>query len=105
LIAFDRDPEAVANGRALLERNGWADRAKLVHANFDQLYTWFKANNPGLFNGVLADLGVSSHQFDAGDRGFSFRADAPLDMRMDTSDSSIETAADLVNTLPEEDLA
>ena len=105
LIAFDRDPAAIANGEELLKRNGWSDRAKLVHANFDQLFPWFQANGPGLFNGVLADLGVSSHQFDAGDRGFSFRADAPLDMRMDTSDASVATAAELVNTLPEEDLA
>lgn len=105
LIAFDRDPEAIKNGQKLLEQQGWTDRAKLVHANFDQLASWFKANQPGLFNGVLADLGVSSHQFDAGERGFSFRADAPLDMRMDTSDDSSETAADLVNSLPEEDLA
>ncbi|MFP5492290.1 MAG: 16S rRNA (cytosine(1402)-N(4))-methyltransferase RsmH [Bacteriovoracia bacterium] len=105
LIAFDRDPDAIKNGQKLLEQNGWADRAKLVHANFDQLADWFKTNQPGLFNGVLADLGVSSHQFDAGERGFSFRSDAPLDMRMDTSDDSIETAADLVNSLPEEDLA
>lgn len=105
LIAFDRDPEAIANGRALLERNGWADRAKLVHANFDQLVPWFKENNLQKFNGVLADLGVSSHQFDAGDRGFSFRSDAALDMRMDGANNQIPTAADIVNTLPEEDLA
>lgn len=105
LIAFDQDPDAIKNGTQLLERNGWQGRAKLVHANFDQLATWFQANKPGLFNGILADLGVSSHQFDAGERGFSFRSDAPLDMRMDTSNSSIATAADLVNELPEEDLA
>lgn len=105
LIAFDQDPDAIRNGNALLERNGWKDRATLVHANFDQLAAWFQANGPGLFNGILADLGVSSHQFDAGERGFSFRADAPLDMRMDTSNGAIATAADLVNELPEEDLA
>ena len=105
LIAFDRDPEAIKNGRELLERNGWSSRAQLVHANFDQLSAWFLANQPGLFNGILADLGVSSHQFDSGERGFSFRSDAPLDMRMDTSDDALATAADLVNTLPEQDLA
>jgi 16S rRNA (cytosine1402-N4)-methyltransferase len=105
LIAFDQDPEAIANGNKILEFNGWSDRAKLVHANFDQLKNWFDENKPGLFNGILADLGVSSHQFDAGERGFSFRSDAPLDMRMNTSDTSIMTAAEIVNQLPEQDLA
>jgi len=105
LIAFDQDPEAIANGIKLLETNGWSDRAKLVHANFEQLKKWFDENNPGLFNGILADLGVSSHQFDAMERGFSFRGDAPLDMRMNPSNDSIMTAADLVNQLPESDLA
>jgi 16S rRNA (cytosine1402-N4)-methyltransferase len=105
LIAFDQDPEAIKNGRELLKKNNWENRATLVHANFDQLKLWWGVQKPGLFNGVLADLGVSSHQFDAGDRGFSFRSDAPLDMRMNFSDASVETAADIVNTLPEEDLA
>ena len=105
LIGFDQDPEAIANGRKLLEANGWSDRATLVHANFEQLKNWFDENNPGQFNGILADLGVSSHQFDAVERGFSFRGDAPLDMRMDPSNSSLMTAADYVNQLPESDLA
>lgn len=105
LIAFDQDPQAVANGRALLEARGWAQRAQLVHANFSTFPLWAKENAVGPIHGVLADLGVSSHQFDEASRGFSFRADAPLDMRMNPSDQAIATAADLVNTLPERELA
>ena len=104
LVAFDQDPQAIANGKLLLEAKGWASRATLVHANFDQVGA-FARREAIEFNGILADLGVSSHQFDAGERGFSFREDAPLDMRMNPSDAGATTAADLVNTLPEEDLA
>ncbi len=105
LVAFDQDPQAVANGRALIGARGWSDRATLVHANFREFPAWAAANQPTGFHGVLADLGVSSHQFDQADRGFSFRADAPLDMRMNSGDADVATAADLVNTLPERDLA
>jgi 16S rRNA (cytosine1402-N4)-methyltransferase len=105
LIAFDQDPEAVANGRALIGARGWSDRATLVHANFSTFLDWQAQNLPQGFNGVLADLGVSSHQFDEAERGFSFRSEAPLDMRMNPGDDNIATAADLVNTLPEQDLA
>lgn len=105
LIAFDQDPQAIKNGQNLIQSRGWGERAKLVHANFETFPQWVATNNPGKFNGILADLGVSSHQFDEKDRGFSFRADAPLDMRMNPSDHQAPTAADLVNTLPEQDLA
>ena len=105
LIAFDQDPQAIKNGQELIAARGWGDRAKLVHANFETFPQWVAENKPGFFNGVLADLGVSSHQFDEKDRGFSYRADAPLDMRMNTSDHDAPTAADLVNQLPEQDLA
>lgn len=105
LIAFDQDPQAIENGNRLIHARRWENRIKLVHANFETFPQWFAENNPGQLNGVLADLGVSSHQFDEADRGFSFRADAPLDMRMNTSNHDAPTAADLVNTLPEEDLA
>lgn len=105
LIAFDQDPQAIKNGQQLIQANGWEERAKLVHANFETFPQWVATNLPGKFHGVLADLGVSSHQFDEKDRGFSFRADAPLDMRMNPSDHDAPTAADLVNTLSEQDLA
>ena len=105
LVAFDQDPQAIANGKALLKARGWEDRCTLVHANFETFPQWVKENSVGPFNGILADLGVSSHQFDEVERGFSYRAEAPLDMRMNPSDHTISTAAELVNTLPEQDLA
>ena len=105
LIAFDQDPQAIENGKRLIQARNWENRLQLVHANFETFPQWFEQNQPGLLNGVLADLGVSSHQFDEADRGFSFRADALLDMRMNTSDQDAPTAADLVNSLPEQDLA
>lgn len=105
LIAFDQDPQAIKNGKALIQSRGWEQRCTLVHANFETFPQWILANSVGPFNGILADLGVSSHQFDEADRGFSFRADAPLDMRMNPSGQGTATAAELVNTLPEQDLA
>lgn len=94
LIAFDRDAEAAANapddGRLTLVRNNF----RFIH-NF--------AMQLGVsFDGVLADLGVSSHQFDTAERGFSFRYDAPLDMRMNADGG--RTAADVVNTYGQEEL-
>jgi 16S rRNA (cytosine1402-N4)-methyltransferase len=87
LLAVDRDPQAIAIGAAL--RDG---RFKLVHRAFGELFE--AANEAGItgVDGVLFDVGVSSPQIDDGERGFSFRHDAPLDMRMDTTQG--ETAAE-----------
>ena len=95
VIAFDRDGEALQNAPA-------DPRLTLVHNNFRFIENY--ARHLGVrFDGILADLGVSSHQFDTAERGFSFRfEDAPLDMRMNGQAGT--TAADLVNTLPAEDL-
>ena len=80
LIAFDRDPAAIAAGQALGDA-----RLKLVHSPFSALDEALEELGVAQVDGVLLDLGVSSPQLDDGARGMSFRFDAPLDMRMDTS--------------------
>jgi 16S rRNA (cytosine1402-N4)-methyltransferase len=103
LVGFDRDADALElAGRRLA---AYADRLTLVHAPFDELagHVTPVAERVGPVLGILYDLGVSSMQLDRGERGFSFRADAPLDMRMDRS--SGRTAADLVNELDHGELA
>ncbi|HNQ76585.1 MAG TPA: 16S rRNA (cytosine(1402)-N(4))-methyltransferase RsmH, partial [Pseudothauera hydrothermalis] len=79
LIAFDRDPAAIAAGRSLDD-----GRLTLVHAPFSALGDELDALGVAKVDGVLLDLGVSSPQLDDAARGMSFRFDAPLDMRMDT---------------------
>ena len=80
LIALDKDPAAVAAGKA------WRDaRFQMVHRGFAQLAEVLRELGVAKVDGILLDLGVSSPQLDDADRGFSFRFDAPLDMRMDTS--------------------
>ncbi len=103
LVGFDRDPGALELSRRRLAAYG--ERVVLVHAPFDELaeHVGPVVERVGPLLGVLYDLGVSSMQLDTGERGFSFRSDAPLDMRMDPS--SPTTAADLVNDLPAEELA
>ncbi len=90
LIAFDRDPQAVAAARAGIDDT----RFEIVHANFGQMRDELAARGIARVHGVLLDLGVSSPQIDDPARGFSFRHDAPLDMRMDTTRG--ETAADFL---------
>ena len=80
VVAFDRDPQAVA-ARGDIDD----DRLEMVHGNFSGLAAALRARGIAAVDGILLDLGVSSPQFDDAQRGFSFRADAPLDMRMDTS--------------------
>lgn len=101
LIGLDRDAEALAAARFKLSPYG--ERARLFHGNFAGLQEVVAELGLTGIDGFLFDLGVSSHQLDSGERGFSFQQDAPLDMRMDTG--SGETAADLVNGLPEEELS
>ncbi|CAN5527435.1 16S rRNA (cytosine(1402)-N(4))-methyltransferase RsmH [soil metagenome] len=103
LIAFDRDADALALARRRLAAYG--DRVVAVHAGYDTLAAHVApvVARVGPLLGVLYDLGVSSMQLDRPDRGFSFRADGPLDMRMDRESDT--TAADLVNTLDEAGLA
>ncbi|ANV87525.1 16S rRNA (cytosine(1402)-N(4))-methyltransferase RsmH [Picosynechococcus sp. PCC 7117] len=96
VTGVDRDSQAIAAASERLKSFG--DRFRAVRSNFGEF------NPQGeKFDGIIADLGVSSVQFDQGDRGFSFRFDAPLDMRMDQQQTL--TAADIVNTYEEKALA
>ena len=97
---IDRDPDAVADGAALARR--YPGRLTLVQGRFGEMDRVLAREGAGPVDGVMLDLGVSSMQLDRADRGFSFRADGPLDMRMERRGPS---AADLANTLPEADLA
>lgn len=90
LIAFDQDAEAAAN----LPKD---DRLLFVPQNFQHIHRFLRLYKVDGVDGLLADLGVSSHQFDEGGRGFSYRYEAALDMRMDTRQP--KTAADVLNTL------
>lgn len=95
LIAFDRDTDALNNAPK-------DDRLILIHNNFRFLQNHIRFNGFDKVDGILADLGVSSHQFDTGERGFSFRFDAKLDMRMNRL--SNKTAADILNSYSIEEL-
>lgn len=101
LIGLDRDTQALGIARSRLAEFG--DKVSLVHANFSQIGEVFAERGLPPADGVLADLGVSSMQLDLGERGFSFRAAGPLDMRMDRE--SDVTASDIVNTAGEKELA
>jgi 16S rRNA (cytosine1402-N4)-methyltransferase len=101
LIGLDRDPMALERAREALA--GWADRVDLVHADFRELGAVLDSRGIGTVRGILADLGVSSMQLDMEGRGFSFRRDEPLDMRMDPTRG--ETAADLLARVDEAELA
>lgn len=100
LFGLDRDDDALAAARTVLARFG--ERARLFKANFAELANVLGSVGIQAVDGIVLDLGVSSHQLDTGERGFSFQQDAPLDMRMDTSVG--QTAADLVNGLSGEEL-
>jgi 16S rRNA (cytosine1402-N4)-methyltransferase len=102
VTAIDRDPEAVEAARHRLATYEAAGRFRVILGNFAEAERLLP-DSPQKFDGILADLGVSSHQFDDPSRGFSFREGAPLDMRM--SSASDEDAADFLNSAPESELA
>ncbi|HVE72963.1 MAG TPA: 16S rRNA (cytosine(1402)-N(4))-methyltransferase RsmH [Thermoanaerobaculia bacterium] len=99
LIAIDRDPEALERSRERLSRFG--DRVTFVRGRHESLIDILKQSGVAAVSGLLADLGVSSMQLDDAARGFSFRFEGPLDMRMGSEGTS---ATDLVNTLDEYEL-
>jgi 16S rRNA (cytosine1402-N4)-methyltransferase len=100
LWAIDRDPEAIQRGASLVAE--FPGRLHLLHGQFGNMVALLDQAGVSALDGVVLDLGVSSFQLDDPARGFSFRFDGPLDMRMGKHGTS---AADLVNTLPERDLA
>jgi 16S rRNA (cytosine1402-N4)-methyltransferase len=100
VYAIDRDPDAVAAGEALAAR--YPGRLHLINARFGDLDTLLTDRGAAPVDGIAFDLGVSTPQLDTPERGFAFQHDGPLDMRMG---SDGPTAADVVNDLPEADLA
>ena len=101
LLGLDRDEDALTEARSAL--SAFADRVELVHADYRTLEDVLDRRGIERVDGALADLGVSSMQFDAPGRGFSFQRDEPLDMRMDRT--SPETAATLIAGSSEQELA
>lgn len=99
VIGTDRDPDAVKRGQALKKKY---PQLQVIESCFSELPQRLPPETKGKLHGFVFDLGVSSFQIDEAERGFSFRFDGPLDMRMGQEGTS---AADLVNTLPEQDLA
>lgn len=95
LYAFDQDQDALKNAVG-------DSRLHLIHANFASMRQHLRLNGITQVDGILADLGVSSYQFDTADRGFSFRFEGPLDMRM--NQAATRTAADVLNQMGEEEL-
>ena len=103
VTAIDRDPDAIRAARDRLAAHEAAGRFRIILGNFAEVDRLLPDPSQK-FDGVLADLGVSSHQFDDAGRGFSFREGASLDMRMSERDAS-QTAADILNNADEKDLA
>src|SRR3954449_4545108 len=101
LIANDRDPKSLEMARRNTEP--WAERIQFIHGPFAKLAEALEAAGASKVDGLLADLGVSRYQLTTAERGFSFMADGPLDMRMDQTRGM--TAADLVNQTDEKTLA
>ncbi len=102
VVGIDQDEKALKLANERLNKN--ADRITLVNANFEEIREVAAELKIGRVDGIIADLGVSSLQLDSAERGFSFRFDAPLDMRMDPAGDA-ETASELIGRLPEQEIA
>ncbi|MDO5061834.1 MAG: 16S rRNA (cytosine(1402)-N(4))-methyltransferase RsmH [Peptostreptococcaceae bacterium] len=101
LIAFDQDPEAIENAKKVLAP--YMDRVILIHSNFEDLKERLEACGIEAIDGLLLDLGVSSYQLDNPARGFSYMQDAPLDMRMDSTQQL--SAYEVINRYSKEELS
>ena len=100
LIGLDQDEAAIQ--AAELRLAPYKDKVTIIRSNYSEIKTVLSSIQIDKVNGILLDLGVSSHQFDTPERGFSYREDAPLDMRMDTRND--KTARDIVNEYSEMEL-
>ena len=100
VIAFDRDPDAIREGQQVVAAKGGA--LTLIEGRFSEMEHLLAERGVSQVAGVTLDIGVSSMQLDRPDRGFSFQADGPLDMRMSQSGTS---AADFLNSAPEQEIA
>ncbi len=101
VIAFDRDPAALDAARERLQKFGL--RARVARASFDEVEDWLRDAGVAKVDGLIADLGISSHQLSDAGRGMSFRVEGPLDMRMDPTQG--ETAHELIERLSQDELA
>lgn len=100
IYSFDQDPDALDNGYKQIKSKSLEKRVELISSNFEQFAEVLPPEI--MFDGVLLDAGVSSHQFDTGERGFSFRFDGPLDMRMNPHSGEPSAAEVLANSTVEE---
>ncbi|MBT3585344.1 MAG: 16S rRNA (cytosine(1402)-N(4))-methyltransferase RsmH [Halobacteriovoraceae bacterium] len=106
VIGVDQDPEARENGQKRIKELGLEARVKIIPSNFVHFPARVQEHlaEGKKLQGILLDLGVSSHHFDSAERGFSFRFEGPLDMRMDPSNNEILTAADIINSYSAKEL-